>query len=85
MRLSWAGSDPGRGGIGGPEWLLGAFGAGQFTDLRAGPLQFSAPWGGWKRLVPLVMVTRVRFRVAELFNPLPMPVPGSAQVSQVCL
>lgn len=63
----------------------GCIWAGHVTARQAGPLEFSAPAGGGERLVPLVRVTRVRFRVAELFNLLPIPVPGSAQVSQVCL
>lgn len=62
----------------------GCIWAGQFTARQAGPLEFSAPGEG-ERLVPLARVTRVRFRVEELFNLLPKPVPGSAQVSQVCL
>lgn len=36
-----------RHGIGGPEWLLGAFEVWQVTDQRVAPLDFSAPcvWG----------------------------------------
>lgn len=58
---------------------------GQFTVQRAGPLEFSAPGWGEETGTISARVTRVRFRVAELFNPLPMQVSGSAQVSQVCL
>lgn len=49
LPLSWAGSDSGRGGIGGPEWLLGAFGVWQVIDQRVAPLDFSVPcvWGYW--------------------------------------
>jgi hypothetical protein len=47
LPLIWAGSDSGRDGIGGPEWLLGAFEVWQVTDQRVAPLDFSAPcvWG----------------------------------------
>lgn len=70
LPLSWAGSDSGRGGIGGPEWLLGAFGVWQVTGQRAEPLDLFRPLCV-RVLEPLARVTKVRFTVVELFDLLP--------------